>query len=117
MNHIDTITIYNKVGEEYKRFELEGVYWYGSQGLSISGRGVVSSDDINVFIPKAKMEKYKPFYEDGFYTIQQEDRIVKGVGPEITSAKDLANFERITVTSFSVNIVNSDLDNILIVGK
>ena len=118
MEFFDTITIYNKVGQTYKRFVLDGVYWYGSKGLAISGNGVVHSDEINVFIPKSKMVDYNETYQEGKYTLRKGDHIVKGISEDISSVNELSKYnDVITIMSFSVNRVNSDLDNILITGK
>lgn len=118
MQFIDTVTIFNKVGQEYKRYVLEGVYWYGSKGLVISGNGVVHNDEISVFVPKEKMQDYVEAYVDEKYTLRKGDHIVKGIAEDIKSVNELSQYtDVITITSFSVHKVNSCLDNILIVGK
>lgn len=118
MEFIDTVTIFNKVDQSYKRYVLDGVYWFGSKGLVINGNGVAHNDEINVFIPKKKMNDYKETYQEGCYTLRKGDRIVKGIAEDITSVNDLSMYnDVITIMSFSINKVDSDLDNILIIGK
>lgn len=119
MQFIDTITIFNKVDKEYKKYTLSGVYWYGSKNISISGHGVVHNDEISIFIPKDKMSNYKESYQEGYFTLRKGDRIVKGsANDDITSVNELSQYSNaITITSFDVNEVGSNLDNILIRGK
>ena len=118
MQFLDTITIFNKVGESYHKHTITGVYWYGSYGLSLSGKGVVHSDEISIFIPKEKMANYSEQYKEGSFTLRKGDRIVKGIAEDITSINELSKYQNvITIISFDINIVGSDLDNILIKGK
>lgn len=118
MEFIDTITVFNKVDQSYKKYVLDGVYWYGSKGLVISGNGVVHSDEINIFIPKEKMKDYTESYQDKHYTLRKGDHIVKGIAEDIQSVNELSKYKDvITITKVSVHQVNSDLDNILVTGK
>lgn len=118
MQFIDTITIFNKVGETYHKHILTGVYWYGSQAIEISGKGLVNNDNINVFIPCEKMIDYSESYKEGKFTLRKGDRIVKGIAEDIQSVNELSKYQNvITITSFSVNKVNSCVDNIHIIGK
>ena len=64
------------------------------------------------------MADYAEQYKEGSYTLRKGDRIVKGIAEDITSINELSKYQNVvTITSFDVNIVGSDLDNILIRGK
>lgn len=122
MNRPHTITIYNYYNNEYVKHVLHDVYWYGTDSINISGKGVVESNSINIIIDgKENLGKYLPKEEYqgdiDTYTLDTDIRIVLGEGPNITSVNDLENYKQMTVFSFDINIVGSFLDNILITGK
>lgn len=125
MNKPHTITIYNKlkVNDEDQCFKrvLTGVYCYGTDSINISGKGVVESGNINIIIDGDNLEdyvNYKNFNDNSKYTIKQGDRIVLGVGPDITSINELTDsYRQITVFSIDENLVGSSLDNLLITGR
>ncbi len=122
MNRPHTITIYNYYDNKYVKNMLHGVYWYGTDSINISGKGVVESNSINIIIDgEENLGKYlsKELYQGDVdtYTLDTDIRIVLGEGPDITSVNDLENYKQMTVFSFDVNIVGSSVDNILIVGK
>ncbi len=122
MNRPHTITIYNSSNENYIKHVLKGVYWYGTDSINISGKGVVESNSINIIIDgEENLGKYisKESYQGDkdTYTLDTGIRIVYGVGPDITSLNELVNYKQISVFSFDINIVGSSLDNILILGR
>lgn len=122
MNRPHTITIYNSFNENYIKHVLKGVYWYGTDSINISGKGVVESNSINIIIDgEENLGKYisKESYQGDkdTYTLDTGIRIVYGVGPDITSLNELVNYKQISVFSFDINIVGSSLDNILILGR
>lgn len=125
MNRPHTITIYNNLKinntDNYIRRVLTGVYYYGTDSVNISGKGVVESGNINIIIDGDNLEdyvNYKAFSDSSKYTIKPGDRIVLGTGPEITSINDLNDsIRQITVFSIDENLVGSLLDNLLITGR
>lgn len=122
MNRPHTITIYNSYNGEYIKHVLNNVYWYGTDSINISGKGVVESNSINIIIDtKDNLDKYvsKEEYQGdaNTYTLDSGIRIVYGEGPDITSLNELDNLKQITVFSYDVNIVDSPVDNILILGR
>lgn len=116
-----TITIYNKFDNKYIKTVLKGVYWYGTDSINISGKGIVESGVINIIIDGDNLSKYIP--EEDYtgnketFTIQKNIRIVYGIGPDIESLNEIENLKQITVFSYDTNIVGSSIDNILISGK
>ena len=123
MNRPDTITIYIKVKDDYVKRTINDVYWYGSDSINISGRGIVESDSINIIIDKENVKNYVDnryfnVNNEEEYTLQNGMRIVRGIGPDINSINELDDsYEQITIFSFDVNIVGSSLDNLYIRGK
>lgn len=122
MNRPHTITIYNSYNGKYIKHVLNNVYWYGTDSINISGKGVVESNSINIIIDtKENLDKYisKEEYQGDVntYTLDSGIRIVYGEGPDIKSLNELDNFKQMTVFSYDVNIVNSPVDNILILGR
>lgn len=122
MNRPHTITIYNSFNGKYIKHVLKGVYWYGTDSINISGKGVVESNSINIIIDgEENLGKYVPkeIYQGDkdTYTLDAGIRIVYGEGPDITSLNELENYKQISVFSFDVNIVDSPIDNILILGR
>lgn len=125
MDKPHTITIYNKLKvddtEQYIKRVLNNVYYYGTDSVNISGKGVVESGNINIIIDGENLEdyvNYKSFSDSLKYTIKPNDRIVLGVGPDITSINDLNDsIRQITVFSIDENLVGSSLDNLLITGR
>lgn len=125
MDKPHTITIYNKLKvdgtEQYIKRVLNNVYYYGTDSVNISGKGVVESGNINIIIDGENLEdyvNYKSFSDSSKYTIKPNDRIVLGVGPDITSINKLNDsIRQITVFSIDENLVGSSLDNLLITGR
>ena len=125
MDKPHTITIYNKLKvddtEQYIKRVLNNVYYYGTDSVNISGKGVVESGNINIIIDGENLEdyvNYKSFSDSSKYTIKPNDRIVLGVGPDITSINELKDsIRQITVFSIDENLVGSSLDNLLITGR
>ena len=125
MDKPHTITIYNKLkvndNDQYFKRVLSGVYYYGTDSVNISGKGVVESGNINIIIDGENLEdyvNYKSFSDSSKYTVKPNDRIVLGVGPDITSINELNDsIRQITVFSIDENLVGSSLDNLLITGR
>lgn len=121
MNRPHTITIYNSFNGKYIKNTLKDVYWYGTDSINISGKGVVEANSINIIIDGENLKKYisKEEYQGDkdTYTLDTGIRIVLGEGPEIKSLNELEDYKQISVFSYDVNIVDSPLDNILILGR
>lgn len=121
MNRPHTITIYNKYQDKYIATVLHDVYFYGTDSINISGKGIVENGAINIIIDNDNLKKYVPEKKyDGSkdtFTIQKGIRIVLEEGPNIESISELDEFEQITVFSYDSNIVGSTIDNLLISGK
>lgn len=125
MDKPHTITIYNKLkvndNDQYFKRVLSGVYYYGTDSVNISGKGVVESGNINIIIDGENLKdyvNYKSFSDSSKYTVKPNDRIVLGVGPDITSINELNDsIRQITVFSIDENLVGSSLDNLLITGR
>lgn len=133
LDFIHTITIYNKVinpttkKESYNEKILNNVFWYDSNGLKLSGKGIEESDTINVIIPLKSLNKYKSnseydnlSFEDKkeYFTIRKNERIVKGEYGTIASVNELNGLDDVmVVNSITKNLFGSDLDCILIGGK
>ena len=112
----ETITIYNKHANGYKRTVLRGVSWYSKQAVSVTKEGLFSADTVIIRIP-ASIEGYvqpKAWAQSQIgwpvqhWTLQNGDRIVKGDVPlEITDGKISAlekNYDNvITVMSIGDN--------------
>ena len=100
----------------YTRCVVSGVYWYGSTGISASGKGLETSNAVSIVTSaETAHSRHKT------WNVCKGDRIVKGEYPDITSLKDLNAVEKddiITVTDIAENLVDSDdVDNIVITGK
>ena len=111
-----TITIFNHAvvdnKDVYTRKVVQGVYWYGSAGISQSGKGQESTDSITII---SSPENAKTFGEK--WTVHTGDRIVKGICPDISLFKELKDKEVITVMKVEPNVCGSFVDNVTITGK
>lgn len=106
------ITVFGSlIDGKYPRILIKNVFWYGSQGIALSGKGIVDSDSINIIIPKDSLPKD--------LKIKKGNRIVKGIVNEIEkSINELNQYDEvITVTSVSKYICDSNLDCVLVSGK
>ena len=117
-----TITIYNEYKGEYLKSILHNIYWYGTDSINISGKGIVEAGAINIIIDGDNLLKYVTEREykgdKNTFTIQRENRIILGEGPDIVSVDDIPNnFKIMTVFGIDENLVGSSIDNILITGK
>ena len=117
-----TITIYNEYKGEYLKSILHNVYWYGTDSINISGKGIVEAGAINIIIDGDNLLKYVTEREykgdKNTFTIQRENRIILGEGPDIVSVDDIPNnFKIMTVFGIDENLVGSSIDNILVTGK
>ena len=112
-----TITIFRHIqtmsDDDYTRYVLKGVYWYGTNKMSKSGNGTVEEKSINIVIPKDLVNTYKIEWD-----VKLHDKVVLGEVDDISSVNDLKVYEDvINVTSIAVNNCNSKLDNIVIIGN
>ena len=111
-----TITIFHHIAEKdkdiYTREVVSGVYWYGSEGISVSGKGQESADSITII---SSPENAKTFGKK--WNVQKGDRVVKGNCPDISSFKDLNDKEVVTVMKVEPNVIGSLVDNVTITGQ
>lgn len=117
-----TITIYNKYNNNYYKKVLHGVYYYGSDSINLSGKGVMESGNISIIIDGLNLRDYvdESEYVGGNenYTLQKNSRIVLGEGPDVASINELTDrYKEISIFSIDVNVVGSFLDHILISGR
>lgn len=121
MNRPHTITIYNKYNDKYFKCVLNDVYFYGTDSINISGKGIAESNFINIIIDGVNLFKYvdKEQYvgKKDTFTLQNNIRIILGNGPDINNLSEIEGFRQITVFSYDVNVVGSPVDNILIGGR
>ena len=111
MQFLDTVTVFHKSASGYDRKIVDGCYWYGDSSITVQGNGIVRDDSIHIFFPCDVVVCYA-------LEISKNDRIVKGMVPDIKSVNELARYEdKITVTSVNGNYVGSRLDNLLVKGK
>ncbi len=102
-----TIFTYNEDAGTYSRQVVEGVWWTGSDSVSI-GQTREHSASTTIVIPKELMSDVK--VANGCY-------IVKGEHEQIQTMEDLANTECIQVNSVQINDCGTELDNITINGN
>lgn len=111
-----TITIFHHAvvdnKDVYTRKVVSGFYWYGHTGIVTSGKGQESDDSITII---SSPENAKTFGKK--WTVQKDDRIVKGECPDISSFKDLNGKEAVTVMKVEPNVCGSLVDNVTITGK
>lgn len=113
-----TITIFGKqnLDKTYPRYVIQGVLWYGSETIIISGKTIQNSDSINILIPK------KVIIESNLpkdFKIEKGNRIIKGKVENIESSiTELNKYDNsIIVSSVDVKDFGSELDFILVGGK
>lgn len=90
------ITLYNsyydKISDttKYKRTYLNGVDWQGKQSVTVSDKGLLSADSIQIFIPydvncskqyigPKAFERLQDEERDLYFTFKSGDKIVKGI--------------------------------------
>ncbi len=102
-----TIFTYDEELGTYSKQVVEGVWWTGSDSVSIS-QNREHSASTTVVIPKELMNDVK--VTNGCY-------IVKGEHENITSLEDLEGSECFQVSSVQINDCGTELDNITINGN
>ena len=109
-----TITIYRHSVEQgadkITRQIVKGVYWYGGEGITTSGKGTTESNSATIISSPEAAGQYKSSWD-----IKPKDRILKGECPEINSLKEIP--AALTVISVDENICGSSVDNITITAK
>ena len=84
-------------------------------GHSLNELSSLTRSKVLVCAVKRNQEVFIP---DGAFTLQKEDKIVKGVADDIKSVKELSKYENVvTIKSIEENLFGSSIDNILIKGK
>lgn len=96
-----TITVYNRYltgpGEySLRRTVIRGVWWHADQRVTVSEDGVQSGDAYKVRIPLHADfggSAYVPPWEfegaEGTWTLNGDDYVMRGEGPEVERLKDL----------------------------
>lgn len=111
-----TITIFHHEiqngSDVYTRYVVPGVYWYGSTGISESGKGAEAVKDITIVTSPETARTYNKKWR-----AQAKDRIVKGEHPAISAFKELEGKEVMTVISVTDDVIGSNVDNVTIKGK
>lgn len=109
-----TITIYHhsiENGEDkYIKYILSGFYWNDEKSLSAADKGIKSTKEATIISNPENARKYGTEWN-----ILPGDRVLLGIGENITSFKDLK--EAVTVIGVAANVCNSDVDNVVIRGK
>ena len=109
-----TITIYHHEvihgSDVYSKTVLSGFYWSNRFTLIQGGKGVESLNVCTIISNKAMADTF-----GDEWTVKEGDRIIQGVGDDITSWKQL--YDYVTVLGIDVNKANSSVDNIVITGK
>lgn len=109
-----TITIYRHSiengADKITRQIVTGVYWYGGEGVTASGKGTVEDNSATIITSPETTAQYK-----GGWTIEPKDRILKGEGPEITGLKEIP--AALIVARVDENICGSTVDNITITAR
>lgn len=115
------ITIYNLAhkgtrNECWARTVIHGVNWYGGQKVTVGDNGLLSADSYTVRIPLSSAPQGKDFVLpeefasldepslNGFWTLQNGDLCLRGIGEEITQPKEVTEkSECFVVTGWSDN--------------
>ena len=104
----DIITIYkhsiSNGADVYSRSVIKGVYVMGGRALADSSKGIESRATTTIITNPENAQKY-----GSQWTLDINDKIVIGEGGTITTLKGL---NALSVTSVSVNVCGSDVDNI-----
>lgn len=108
-----TITIYRHSIENnqdvYSKQVIKGFYAVVNKTLSADQKGVESTKPSVIISNPENARKYGVEW-----TVQGKDRIIIGVGGDITSFNDIP--EAIKVTGIEANVIGSDVDNVTITG-
>ena len=109
-----TITIYRHRVENgadvITRQVVNGVYWYGGEGITSSGKGTTEDNSATIISSPETTEQYKSGWD-----IEPKDRILKGEGPEINGLREIP--AALNVLKVDENICGSAVDNITIIAK
>lgn len=124
-----TATLYNHYinpdteRTEYKRTFINGVDWQEKQITNVTDKGLLSANQINVFIPfKADFEgktyigpheygKLSEEDKDKYFTIDNNDYIVKGEIPEDVTVENIKKSYDNVATIISVLICDNCSNN------
>lgn len=90
------VTIYHRtvvsLSPIYTRFVIDNVMWQGGRGSSLN-RGLTESNDLKCYIPYENDNLKNVLIEIGDYIVRGE------INENITSKRDLANYDFYTITS------------------
>lgn len=110
-----SITIYShssvNLEDVYTRQVVSGVYWYGSADITAKNKGVEETADVKIITSPETTAQYGKSWN-----VRTGDRVLKGIGGEITSFKELNGKQVITVTNVRESVCSSPVDNIMIGG-
>lgn len=108
-----TITIYRHTeangSDVITKQVISGFYWYGGNGITVGNKGATEEDSVTIVSSPERARDYGTVW-----TVQPRDRIVKGIGADITSLKEING---ITALRIDENTCGSKVDNITITGK
>jgi len=107
----ETITVYHydKKTDVYSKTVLTGWHWQSKSKAQKDSKGTFDVKETTIISNTENARNFGVTYE-----ICNNDRIVKGVGADIKSFKELK--DAMCVNSVEVNVYNSDLDNVEITG-
>lgn len=121
------ITVYNRQFDKeqdkyiYLRTYLKGVNWQDSKGIRIAESGVVSDDRTRIFIPLdvdaedkqyKKPKTYKRMDDKSlFYTLDNEDIVVKGIIDFDLTGKPGENVSSLQAKYDDVMVITKVIDN------
>lgn len=121
------ITVYNRQFDKaqdkyiYLRTYLKGVNWQDSKGIRIAESGVVSDDRTRIFIPLdvdaedkqyKKPKTYKRMDDKSlFYTLDNEDIVVKGIIDFDLTGKPGENVSSLQAKYDDAMVITKVIDN------
>ena len=108
-----TITIYRHQDidgkDVIKKQVISGFYWFGSVGVTGSGKGTTEEDAVTIVSSPERAHDYGTEWD-----VKPKDRVVKGIGEDVTSLREITGQ---TVFKVDEYICGSDVDNITIMGR
>lgn len=106
-----TITIYRHTvrnhADAYDRQTVRGVYWFGGNAVTVSGKGLEASHPVTVITSPETAAEFPNVWD-----CRPGDRIIRGSGGAISSWKDLP--AAVTVRQVDDNRCGGAADNITI---
>lgn len=110
-NDVITILKYDEANDKYDSYYINKTYWFGTDSMQQSGKGVNTSNRVNIVVAKESIEEAK--------IANVGDLAVNGkITFKVNSITELTGYDYIKITNIDHNtpLTSLGVENIMITG-